>query len=222
MQLDRVQTKTGRIYIDKDTGARYVSVTRLLNKMYPFDDTHYKQWCEANGYDPKWILRESNRIGSKVHEWIENQFYGVDDMFDIEPRNEKEEGYKHAVGEILNDFQIVNSEFQVACDKYHYAGTGDAIVMRKNDGEMFLCDFKTWGAWKDEPSKRLDSKKVKKVAVQSSMYAHAMEWGSKTCVIVPFPDGTYMFKELKNMDEEWMTKIHDALDNFKEELNYGS
>lgn len=217
MKLKQVNRKGGRIYTDEDDN-KYASVTSLLNIMYPFDDTQYKIWCQANGFDPAWILAESNRIGSKVHGWIENNFHGVADLYDIAPRDKKEEGYREAVSSILNDFEVIDSEYRVATKwgDYGYAGTVDSLIRRKEDGKEFLNDFKTWGAWKeiDKIKKKLDSKKVKKVAIQTGMYATANGWEGGRSVIVPLPDGTYVFRELKDLREEWEPKLNEALNKF--------
>ena len=182
----------------------YVSVTEIVGMMYPFNQKSFESWARWKGFNPDWITAESQRIGTKVHQWVENRFHGIEDWADSQPVDEKENNYLDAVQLFLEAYEIDDCECTVYNDTWGYAGTYD---LRANDT---IYDVKTWGAWKGE-YKRNDEK-LGKTAVQLSMYAEAADI-DKIAVAILLPDGDLEIEDLDITDtwKDWITENRDKV-----------
>jgi len=178
----RTYTKNGRTY---------VSVTEIVGMMYPFDKKGFEGWARWKGFNPDWITSESQRIGTKVHQWVENRFHGIEAWADSQPVDEKESSYLEAVQLFIDSRDITDCERVVYSDEWGYAGTLDVLV-----GDT-VFDVKTWGAWKGEYKRNSD--KMDKVAVQLSMYAEAGGF-EKIAVAILLPEGNLEIEELEITD----------------------
>ena len=185
-------------------GKTYVSVTEIVGMMYPFDQRGFESWARWKGFNPDWITNESKRIGTKVHQWVENRFHGIEEWADSQPVDDKEDNYLKAVQLFLEAYEIDDCEKTVYNDSWMYAGTYDVRV-----GDT-LYDVKTWGAWKGE-YKRSDDK-LEKVAVQLSMYAEA-ENVDKIAVAILLPDGNLEIEDLDRDDswKDWIAENRNKL-----------
>lgn len=189
-------------------GKAYVSVTQLINVFYPFNDAGFEKWCKSKGLDAQKILRDSERMGTKVSEWIENRTLGLEAL-DSPCTSELERGLKRAVEDFTGAYKIASCEQTVYCDEYGYAGTYDMECYLSKD-TLFLCDSKTYGAWNGHYKR--DSSKIKKVTMQVSMYAYA-KYGEKAkntklALVVFKTDGSFEVEELKYTDK-WKELIKE-------------
>ena len=183
----------------------YVSVTEIIGMMYPFDEKGFASWARWKGLNSDWISAESRRIGTKVHQWVENRFHGIESWADNSPIDEKESNYLKAVQVFLGSVDITDCEQTVYNDEFGYAGTYDLIA----DGTLY--DVKTWGSWKGEYKYSAD--KMKKVAIQSDMYREAHGGGLKTAVCILLPEGDFIVEELKPNDswKKWIEENKNKL-----------
>jgi len=202
---------------------KYVSVTQLLDIFYPFNEESFKKWCESSGNDSEKIKEDSERMGNKVSEWIENAKLGIS-WIDSPCTSYREEGLYRAVQSFLGANKVVSCEQVVYCDEYGYAGTYDMEAIL-SDCILGLYDSKTYNAWNGQTAdawirmvKKIDPSKIKKVTIQVSMYAYA-KYGEKAStmplgLIVFRPDGTYEVIPLKYTDK-WKELIKKNEDKIK-------
>jgi len=185
-------------------GKTYVSVTEIVGMIYPFDKKGFEGWARWKGFNPDWITDESKRIGTKVHQWVENRFHGIDSWADSQPVDDKEKSYLEAVQLFIDTYEIDDCERTVYSDDWGYAGTYDVL-----SGDT-LYDVKTWGAWKGEYKR--DVKKLEKVAVQLSMYAEAGGI-EKIAVAILLPSGSLEIEKLEVVDtwKDWISENRNKL-----------
>lgn len=183
------------------SGVKYPSVTTVVDMMYPFDKAGFLSWCKRSKNNPDDIDTKSRRIGSMVHEWIQNRYHGIE-FFDLPVRDKKEEMYKIGVEKLFKDWNILASEklvyFNTMKHKPRYAGTLDAIAQRKGSDDIYYLDFKTYGAWRGVYKR--NAAKLKKARTQISMYQFADcpdVDKSKRAVIVFKPDGDLDVEEME-------------------------
>lgn len=181
----------------------YPRVTKIIDAMFPFNEESFKAWAHSQGLNPEWITSESKRIGSKIHEWIQNRFEQIE-WADLPPISKKEEGYLEAVESILEDYEILKSEVEVFNDEWKYRGTLDAIARLRNTDEVMILDWKSWGAWDGNYKRSRD--KIKKLEIQLSMYKEALGEPYPTKGIILKSDGTYEVEDIKDNDmwKKWM------------------
>jgi len=187
-------------HYNKD-GKEYASVTSLLSTIFPFNKEAFNRWCEQQGYDPKDVKTLSTSLGSKVSSWINNKTRGVL-YLDPPTVGPIEEGLYRGVQDFTDRYKVLESEVTVYCDEFMYAGTYDGLVMY-NDKE-YLMDWKTYGAWRGKYKR--DSKKIKEVTYQLSMYRYALGRELPLAVVVFKTDGTYELEEL-TYTEDWISKL---------------
>lgn len=209
-----------RLYTDGDK--HYLSVTTVLDLYDPFDADGFNKWALENGKNPAEITKESNRVGTIVHNWVENAYLGISKTFDYEPQNEIEEGYYRAVSLYLQDFELFNSEVIVAEKQLGYCGRFDVRARRRGENQMRIQDFKTWGSHfhrKDYTGSKqvLDKKKVK-VAQQLSLYRKAYGVDDGIDVVHFLPDGTYRLYEL-TFDEGIISWVKTHQKQMKEKVD---
>ena len=187
-------------YYTKDN-KKYESVTTLLKKIFPFNKESFAKWCKMNGYDPEVVGTLSTSMGTKVSDWINNSTRDTK-FLDPPVIGKKEQGLYRGVQGFLEAHEVLQSEVTVYCDEYMYAGTFDGLVKYKN--KEYLMDWKTYGAWKGKYKR--DSKKLKEVRYQLSMYRYALQQKLPLAVVIFKTDGTYEIEELK-YTEEWVDKL---------------
>lgn len=196
-----------RIYTKN--GNKYLSVTSILQLMFPFDSSSFDTWAVQHGYDPKWILRESSRIGTLVHSWCENRLENIE-WADQMPVTKIERGYHQGVIKFFADIKPTGksiSEFEVYCNEFRYAGRTDGLI----DSESFIgfVDYKVFGAWRGKYKE--DADKIKKVSIQLSMYKYCLGDAGKNkdiAVVLFKPDGSYEMRRLEYTEtwKEWIVQ----------------
>jgi len=181
-------------------GKKYRRVTSVVSDMYPFDKTGYHKWCEMNGLDPKWITAQSNRIGTKVHDWLDHAISGLQ-ILDEPVITEQDKMFRGQVEELLSKFDYIETERQVHTDDYMIAGTVDGVT------KQGIVDIKTWGAWRGKVSSNVREKE-KKLQQQLSMYGYMLGGEPDLFLAWIRPDGKlkikqieYSFKWKKYLDE---------------------
>lgn len=204
-----------RVY--EKEGNKYLSVTSIVGMMYGFDKKGFEHWALSQNLNPDWITKHSAKLGTKYHEYFENKFYGINDWADVV--EEKDRGYREAVDDLYNQgWEIIDSEQEVFCDEFRYAGRFDLVM--KNDKlniKKAIGDIKTWGAW-NGGSFRRNSKKLKKVGEQLSMYRYALGEDWPMYLIVPQKNGKCIVEAIP-YTEGWKQFIKD---NWKEILDLTS
>lgn len=199
-----------RIY-HKDN-KKYLSVTSIIELREPFDRESFDRWCDKNGHDSTALGSNSAVMGEKVSRYIWDISQGLEEL--TEPIIDSvEKKLRQACDKFLEDYSIVSTEKEVYCDGLNYAGRYDGVV-KDSEGEEFLVDFKTYGAWKSKPYKR-DSKKIKLARWQTTLYAHAMDWTGSLAVVVFKNNGDYEIELLPfDLDMlEWVKDNQDRINN---------
>lgn len=183
--------------------------------MFPFDDTSFKEWCRKNGHDPERINKLSTVIGSKVSNYFKSIFNEVESLSPI-PITKTEVNMFAGVNKFLDRYALLDCEHVVFNDEYGYAGTLDGIVEDRKTGEIYMTDWKTFGAWNPEKEYKRNEDKVKKAGVQIDMYAEAIGKSDiKRAVVVFIPNGEYDFVERKpdNSWKKWMENNQNKLND---------
>jgi len=193
---------------------KYISTTSLLSLKNPFNRESFEKWCEKVGKDPELVLKTSQILGEKVSNLIENQTKGLEWITEP-PLDRVEECLYKAVSDFLKEWKVLNCEEVVYCDQLHYAGRYDGIISGKKG--IYLADWKTFGAWNDKPYKR-DSSKIRKARQQLSLYANAMGWKEKLCVIIFKNDGTWELEDVK-YDKSIVEWVKDNQELILETIN---
>lgn len=201
-----------RIYDQK-----YLSVTSVIDLRKPFNKEAFEKWCERVGKDSAMILSTSQILGSKVSEHIDNHTRGLKwltgpQVDDLERR------LLSGADDFVDKWTVLSSEQYVQCEDLHYAGTYDGMI--KRGGSVFLADWKTYGAWKNKPYKRVSSK-IKKARWQLSLYAHALGWEEGLAVVVFKNDGTWDLEEVE-FDTEMVEWVQDNQKKILQVIEEGS
>ena len=115
----------------------YVKANWNINRMYTESEKEKLLLTAKDIYEVK--SGEAMRIGSEIHNWIENHINGID--------NPKPEGREWVIDEFLaweekNIDEWMASEFLVASHEHKFAGRLDAVAKFKN-GLVSIVDFKT-------------------------------------------------------------------------------
>ena len=172
---------------------KYLSVTSILALKDPFDKSSFINWCKKNGFDEVLVSNLSRVLGEKVSEYLNNIQQGLESITaplvdDLEVR------LSGAVDDFVKEYKLESTEQEVFCDKLHYAGRFDGIVSK--NGQRYLVDWKTYGAWRSTPYKR-SSKKIRSAREQLSLYAYALGWKDKLGVVIFKNNGTWELEEVK-------------------------
>ena len=199
-----------RVY--ERNGKKYLSVTSVIELMFWFDNIGFEVWASKNCLDPKWITEHSSNIGTLYHSYFENRFYGIGDWANVVP--EGSEGYLKSVDDFYNQgWEIVESEKEVFCDEFGYAGRFDLLIRNESLGiDRALGDIKTWGAWNKKLYKP-NKKKLEKLSNQESMYRYALGENLPMYIIVPQHNGKCVVEGIP-YTENWM----EFLKNNKQEI----
>lgn len=188
---------------------KYLSVTSVLRLKEPFDSKSFKEWCKRTGNSAFLISNTSRILGSKVSEYLDNRYRSLE-WLTGPPTDDLEARLYSSVEDFLKKWDLVSTEEVVKCEEFNYAGRYDGIIENKKTGEKVLCDWKTFGAWKDKPYKR-DSNKIKKTRWQLTMYAYAMGWKDDLGVVVFKNDGEWELEKVK-FDKSIMKWVVDNQD----------
>lgn len=185
-------------------GKRYITVTTVIDKMYPFNRESFNNWCKKNGFDPDTVKVISSSMGSKVSDWIDNKRRGLE-FLNPPAIGKPEQGLYDATQNFTKEVELLSTEEEVYCDEYMYAGTYDGII--KKGDKKYLVEWKTYGAWREDYKR--DPLKIKKVSIQLDMYRYALGEDLPLALIVFKTDGTYEVEEIKGNDswKEWL-KTH--------------
>jgi len=176
---------------------KYLSVTSILALKQPFDKASFTKWCQSQGLNEALVSNLSRVLGEKVSEHLNNIQQGLQ-VITAPPVDDLEVRLQSAVQDFADKYKLVSTEEVIKCDKLHYAGRYDGIVESENG--LMLCDWKTFGAWRNVPYKR-NSAKIKKTRQQLSMYAYAMGWKDRLGVVIFKNDGTWELEEV-NFDQD--------------------
>ena len=188
---------------------KYLSVTSILSLKDPFDKSSFTNWCQKNGLNEALVSNLSRVLGEKVSEYLNNISEGLRGITaplvdDLEVR------LSGAIDDFVNEYELEVTEQEVFCDKLNYAGRFDGIVSK--NGQRYLVDWKTYGAWRSTPYKR-SSKKIRSAREQLSLYAYALNWEDKLGVVIFKNDGTWELEEVK-FDEkiiDWVETHQDLI-----------
>lgn len=185
---------------------QYKSVTSILSEMFPFTEEaqrRYEDKVARFGLTVEHVSALSKAMGTKVSMWIDNACKHTE-YLNPPCLSEKEEGLYKAVEKFLDEVELIETEKEVYCDEYQFAGTFDMKYKLCKTGELFLSDAKTFGAWEREPYKR-STDKLKKAGIQTDMYAYADNcYDIKRSVVVFKTDGTYDIELRKRHDSQWI------------------
>lgn len=204
-----------RVY--ERNGKKYLSVTSIIDLMYGFDKEGFRAWALKNKLDPEWVTRHSAELGERYHAYFENKFYGISEWADI-IEDDIDSKYRCAADDFYEQgWEILDSEQEVYCDKYGYAGRFDAIIKNDKLGiKKAIGDIKTWGAWNRKLYKP-DSKKLKKLANQLTMYNYALPEKLPMFLIVPQINGRCIVESI-DYNFEWKDWINNNTDRIKKLL----
>lgn len=202
-----------RVY--EKNGKKYLSVTSIISMMYEFDSSGFDLWAMKNHLSSNWITKHSAELGEKYHAYFENSFHKIGDWAD-EVDNKIDKGYRNSVDDFYSQgWEIVESEREVYCDEYNFAGRFDLIIRNKNLGiDKALGDIKTWGAWNRRMYKA-NPDKLKKLGTQLSMYRYAMGGEELPMfLIVPQKNGKCVIERIKAQDDwkDWIKANKEDMD----------
>lgn len=170
--------------------------------MFGFDDEGFKLWALKNKLSPEWINKHSVKLGEKYHAYFENKFLGISDWADV-IEDDIDSKYREAVEDFYNQgWEILESEQEVYCDKYNYAGRFDLIIKNEKLGiKRAIGDIKTWGAWNRKLFKPND-KKLRKLSNQLTMYDYTLLEKLPMFLIIPQINGKCIVQSIE-YNFEW-------------------
>lgn len=173
-------------------------VSSLVEHLYPFEWTEgekrYKQWLAKKGIDEREYIAEACNVGTFIHLQMEHRVLGS-------PLDVADSLFQKHQNEIVNwltfmeEYWLTDMQTEVYCkdSANRYQGSIDLLATINEGGadKRILVDWKTWWIAKkrwDLPNKTTKPyDKLKKVALQMSLYAKAL-W---------------------NIDEIWVVWLHD-------------
>lgn len=170
-------------------------VSSLVEHLYPFEGTEwerrYKSWLKSKWIAEPEYIAEACDVGTFIHLQMEHKVLGnpldvADDLYS-KHRNEIDNWL-----DFMDSYKFTDMQTEIYCrDKHNrYQGSID-FLWTSPEGKKVLIDWKTWGIAKkrywlpNKTTKPYD--KLKKVALQMSLYAKAL-W---------------------NIDEIWVVWLHD-------------
>lgn len=193
-----------RIY--ERNGKKYLSVTSVISLMFGFDSEGFNRWASENHLSADWITKTSADLGSKYHAYFENRANGISEWADV-VSDKFDKGYKKAVEDFFaQGWEILESEQEVFCNEYRFAGRFDLVIRNKGLGiSRAIGDIKTWGAWKKRMYKP-NKDKLKKLSNQLSMYAYALGEDIPMFLIVPQKNGKCVVEKIEktNYWKDWI------------------
>lgn len=193
-------------------------VSDIVSFTFPFEGNskdRYISWLDLNNIDPDLYMAEAQEVGTFIHKQMEN-------FINKEVQEESDALYSLHRAEITGWLEWLQKQWFISlesekyvCDENNrYQWTIDLVATKPN-GKKVLIDWKSWGVrkkrfWlKNEYKKPYD--KLKKVALQLSLYAKALEDDVDEIWIVWLHEsGAYMFPLEMWKDEE----IEKIIENF--------
>jgi hypothetical protein len=188
------ETHTYRHPRDLTGNAEYLSVTKLIDRFFPFDLNRYiSKKAEHEQRDAAEVLEEfvalrdeAASCGTSMHETIE-QFLktGVGNSQSREFRL-----FQRFYDDVIKScgFHFVEAEKRVLLERYNLAGTVDAVFRKPKSGEWILIDWKRSKnlVVDGHPKKygygfalsklnHLDNSSYYKYALQQNMYKYMLE-----------------------------------------------
>lgn len=137
-----------------DGATRLKSATTLVKKYFPEFDTQRiatayakKHKMEIEDVIAKWdkIRDEACEFGTLIHAWAELLLENGDAQ--IKPTNEKETAYLDAISKYIpqlkEEYEIIAIEKLLFDPDSKIAGTPDIIARKKDDGLIYILDWKT-------------------------------------------------------------------------------
>lgn len=175
-------------------GGQYLTgVTGQCKKWHkPFDrDGISARVAQKEGRSATAVLAEwdakgkaATDLGTEVHQMIEDYWNGWNgaekfEFFSEEARKRFAAFYSFARSELPNIVSVA-SEYKVFSLKYRVAGTIDFIGQHKDNGRVYLFDWKTNGKFRDDrdrawdkllpPFEDLDDNELNSYSIQLSLY----------------------------------------------------
>lgn len=210
-----------RIY--EHDGEKYLSVTSIVDLMFPFDNSGFIKWAISKNLDPKWINEESKTLGTRYHAYFENKFLGISEWADV-VESDKDQGYRDSVRDFYDQgWEIIDSEQEIFCLGWRYAGRFDLIVRNEKLGiDRALGDIKSWGAWSGKSYKK-NKKKLEKVKVQLNMYNYALGNELPKICIIPQKTGKCVVEDIETDYSfiDWMGENKKMIDNLIDNSDVG-
>jgi len=166
-------------------------------------------------FEWKNISEKAKDVGSEVHHWIENFIKNPHEVIQesLPPEKEVANGIKAFLKwDQENIKRWINSEQEVVCKEFGYAGTLDAIAELK-DGKICVIDFKTCNLY---------DKKGKKYSVyfdsilQIAPYKYAYTTNAE-CIAT---DGMGILRLDKKTGENDYTDVSDKYERSIEAFHY--
>lgn len=222
-----------RIYADAK-GQQYMSVTSLVSEMFPFDTGKWLAYCKYKGLDPAEVTRQSVRLGTRYHNYFENrgqferkeiEYFGkmvMATQYDF-VEDEGDLGYLECANQFIDQgWEIIESEIQVVNKDLLYAGRVDMVVRNDKLGvDRAIADVKTWGAWSGKGTGKIRKpEKMKKLAIQLSMYRRALGERLPMYGVFPNPDGQLYIDEIQE-DESWIEEAGRARESILGKIERG-
>lgn len=166
-----------------------VRVTSIVDYIFPFEakaKERFLDWLWKHSIDYDDYMEEASSWGRYIHKAME--IYCVDWEF----KGKKYKWYTSSWIEFLKNcaYEVVCAEKYVQCktEGLEFQGTIDSVVRRKSDGKYWILDFKTYWLAKDkwnlQSAYKKPSSKLKKAALQLSLYAYAEELNIEFIVVV--------------------------------------
>jgi len=141
-----------RIYVDKEDGEVYASVTTVLDEIKP--DKFLDMWKQKNGAEAvNQVLKRASESGTKIHNTIETlceqrmngeepEVYLFDEWGNLAYQEHEWQGVMRFV-DFFNNYvdEVIMNESRLKSKKLQIAGTVDNIYVLK-DGRKIICDTK--------------------------------------------------------------------------------
>ncbi len=132
-------------------GEHFISVTQFISQFHkPFDNEYWSNTkAEEEGISQEEILirwkksnDDANKIGTYVHDWIENYFKRIwQELPSNEVLIDRINKFNIAYGKWLYKLQPLKFEQRIFSEKWKIAGTTDALFGYNNN--LFLIDWKS-------------------------------------------------------------------------------
>lgn len=181
--------------------------------MFGFDKEGFNLWAMKNKLDPDWINKHSVKLGERYHAYFENRFHNISEWADT-VEDDTDRKYKDAVNDFFDQgWEILDSEQEVYCEKYGYAGRFDLIIKNDRLGvDRAIGDIKTWGAWNRKTYKP-DSKKLHKLANQLTMYNYTLPEKLPMFLVIPQINGKCIVERVEYNFEwkDWIDANRDRI-----------
>lgn len=152
VELDQYTFEDYRIYVDREDGDIYASVTTVLDEIK--NDKFLEMWKEKNGTEAvNQVLRRASESGTKVHNAIEllcqarmdgeeSSIYLLDEWGNLAYKEHEWQGIMRFV-DFFDNFveEVLMNESRLKSKRLKIAGTVDNVYILK-DGRKMIVDTK--------------------------------------------------------------------------------